>query len=416
MRFPTAFAALRYRDFRWLWTGTFCSTGGQWIQQATLGWVAYEVTGSGTLLGAVLGVRAIPMLLLAPVTGVVADRFDRRHALAASQMLVVVISILMAASLALGSVRTWHLFAFSLLAGVGAVFDRTLRGTLVFNSVPRSEAANAVALNSIAFSVMRTLGPGVAGVLIGSVGAAWNFGIQAVLYAGVAACALMAHAARPPRGGAARASAWDDMKEGLRFIATDPVARMMLILGLVPPILLIPAFGALMPVFAVDVFHTGPEGLGLLLSAVGVGGVLGALIATWVARFDRVGLVQTLSLLAFALSLVGFALSPTMPVAIAFLVVAGVAEMLHATSHVTTLQMCAPEHMRGRVASLLPVFPAFISVGAFIAGASADLLGAPLVVVLLAVAGAFVAAVAWVRSQPLRRVRLSRLIATGQPG
>ena len=115
-----------------------------------------------TLLGAVLGVRAIPMLLLAPLSGVVADRFDRRHALAASQFLMVVISIALAALLARDAVQVWHLFAFSVLAGVGAVFDRTLRNTLVFTSVPRNEVANAVALNSIAFSVTRAVGPGVA--------------------------------------------------------------------------------------------------------------------------------------------------------------------------------------------------------------------------------------------------------------
>lgn len=405
-----ALSALRHRDFRWLWAGTFCSTGGQWVQQATLGWVVYEQTGSGTLLGAVLGVRAIPMLLFAPLTGVIADRFDRRHALAASQILVVTISLLMASALAFDWLQAWHLFVFSVLAGIGAVFDRTLRSTLVFNSVPRSEAANAVALSSIAFSVMRTLGPGLAGVLIGTVGAAVNFAIQAVLYAGVAACALMANAAPPARKTTERASVWTDMKESARFVAHDPIARMMLILGLVPPILLIPSFSALMPVFAVDVFHTGPEGLGLLLSAVGAGGILGGVIAAWVSRFDRVGIVQMLALALFAASLIGFALSPSMPVALVFLTLAGLAEMVHAASHVTTLQMCAPENMRGRVASLLPVFPAFISLGAFFAGASADLFGPRGVVVVLALAGALVAAIAWWRSAPLRHVRLSKLV------
>ncbi len=93
----SACSALRHPNFRWLWAGTFCATGGQWVQQATLGWVAYELTGSGTLLGAVLGMRAIPMLLLAPVSGLVAERYDRRRALAASQLLVCFISLLLAA-------------------------------------------------------------------------------------------------------------------------------------------------------------------------------------------------------------------------------------------------------------------------------------------------------------------------------
>jgi MFS family permease len=404
------FTALRHRDFRWLWAGTFFSTGGQWIQQATLGWVVYDVTGSGTLLGAVLGVRAIPMLLLAPVSGLVADRFDRRRALAASQVLVFAISLWLAALLALERVSVWHFFAFSLLAGVGNVFDRTLRGTLVFNSVPRGEVANAVALNSIAFSVTRALGPAAAGLLIAAVGAALNFAIQALLYLGVAACALMSGAAGPPPRVSVRSTAWADMKEGFRFAVTDPIARMMVLLGLVPPLLLIPSFSALMPVFAVDVFASGPEGLGLLLSAVGVGGVLGGILSASV-RYDRMGLVQTLALAVFALSLFGFAASPTIAVAVVFLAAAGLAEMVHHTIHVTTLQMTAPEKMRGRVASLLPVFPAFISVGSLTSGASADLLGAPTVVALLAMVAMCITAAAWAGSAALRNVTLSALIA-----
>jgi MFS family permease len=409
----TAFTALRHRDFRWLWAGTFCATGGQWIQQATLGWVAYQLTGSGTLLGAVLGMRAIPMLLLAPVSGLVAERYDRRRALAASQLLVCAISLLLATAIALNRLEVWHLFAFTSLAGVGAVFDRTLRSALVFNVVPRTEVAHAVALNSIAFSVMRAIGPGVAGVLIARIGPAWNFALQALLYLAVGMNALMIRAQHEPQQARPRASAWIDLEEGARFVLTDPVARMMVVMGLVPPLLLIPSFSALMPVFAVNVFATGPEGLGLLLSAVGVGGVAGGVLAAWLTQFDRVGLVQSAAVFAFALALTGFALSPTMHVALLFLVAAGTAEMVHATTQVTTLQMSAPPAMRGRVASLLPVFPAFISIGSLTSGTGADLLGPRAIVVALAAAAILVVIGAWLRSRALREVRLSGLVAQG---
>jgi MFS family permease len=410
-RIASTLAPLQHKDFRRLWTGTFFATAGQWIQQATLGWVVYDVTGSASVLGAVLGIRAVPMLLLAPLTGVVADRFDRRYALAASQFLMVVISVALAALLALNQILVWHLFAFSVVSGVSAVFDRTLRSTLVFHSVPRHDAANAVALNSIAFSVTRAIGPAVAGFLIGSVGAAWNFAIQSLLYLGVTLVALSVSAAPPaPRKTAAK-SLWAEMQEGVHFILTDPIARMMIVLGLVPPILLIPSLGALMPVFAADVFRSGPQGLGLLLSAVGVGGILGGLVAAWIARYDQTGLIQTLALAVFAFALIAFAFSPDLATAVVFLVVAGIAEMVHHTVHVTTLQMCAPEHMRGRVASLLPVFPAFISVGALLAGVCADLIAPELVVILFAVVALAVVITAWVRSTALREVRMSGLIA-----
>jgi MFS family permease len=406
----TTFAALRHRDFRRLWVGTFCATGGQWVQQATLGWVVYDLTRSGALLGAVLAMRAIPMLLLAPVAGVVAERFDRRRALAASEIVVVAISFALAAALALERVQIWHLFVFTLLAGVGMVFDRTLRTTLLFSVAPRADVANAVALNSIAFSLMRTLGPAAAGFLIAWVGAAWNFALQGVLYLGVAAVALMINTPHEEARRVVTATAWTDMKEGLVFAATDPVARMMVLLGLIPSLLLIPSFSALMPVFAVKVFATGPEGLGLLLSAVGAGGVLGGVAALWIAHFDRVGLTQTLALLAFAASLIGFALSSSIAVAAVFLMAAGLAEMVHMSSNVTALQMCAPPQLRGRVASLLPTFPALMALGALSSGIGADLLGARALVILLALAAAGAVGAAWMRSAALRNLRLSNLV------
>lgn len=410
-RFASIYTALRHRDFRRLWVGTFCSTGGQWIQQATLGWVVYDVTGSGSLLGAVLAMRAIPMLLLAPVSGMVADRIDRRRALAASQLLVVAISFALAAALALERVEIWHLFAFTLLAGVGMVFDRTLRNTLVFSVVPLADVANAVALNSIAFSVMRTVGPAAAGLLIAWVGPALNFALQGLLYLAVAAIALALHTPYEPARRVRHNTAWADMMEGLHFAATDPVARMMVLLGLLPSFLLIPSFSALMPVFAVNVFAAGPEGLGLLLSAVGAGGVLGGVAAAWVVRFDRAGLTQALAIVAFALSLIGFALSTHIIVAAVFLVAAGMAEMVNMASHHTVLQMCAPAEMRGRIASVLPMFPAFIALGSLTAGIGADLIGAPAIVIVTALAAAGMAGIAWMRSTALRNLRLSKLVA-----
>lgn len=411
-RIAATFSPLRHRDFRRLWTGTFFATAAQWILQATLGWVVYEVTRSPTLLGAVLGVRAIPMLLLAPVSGFVADRYDKRKGLAASHALMLVISLVMAVLLALDAVAVWHLFAFSLLAGVGTVFDRTLRNTLVFSSVPRVEVAHAVALNSIAFSVTRAIGPGIAGYLIAAVGAASNFAIQSLLYLGVCLAALSVAAAAPSAEPRRAAKPWADMKEGMRFAMTDPVARVTFITGLVPPILLIPVLSTLIPIFAADVYDAGPQGLGLMLSAVGVGGIVGGGMAAWATRYDRTGLVQTLALLGFGAALVCFAISPTIGLASFWLALAGAAEMVHFTIHVTTLQMCAPEHMRGRMSSLLPMFPAFISVGSLIAGVMADLLPPEIVVIVLVGVSTAVIGTAWTRSTALREVTLSRLVGS----
>ena len=372
--------------------------------------MVYEVTASAALLGAVLGVRAVPMLLLAPLSGLVADRFDRRRALALSQIAPGLASFALAAMLALDAVQVWHLFAFSLVASSGIVFERTLRNTLVFDIVPREEAANAVALNTIAFSVTRTLGPAVAGVLIAAFGPAWNFAIQGATYAGVAASVLMIRHVRSGTG-ARKPPAWEAMFSGLRFVARHPIARAMAILGLLPPLLLIPSFSALMPVFAADVFEVGPEGLGLLLSAVGAGGILGGVLAATLSRYERVSRIQMYALGTFAAALIGFALSSALPVALAFLVVAGMVEMVLAASTHTILQMCAPESMRGQVTSVLPMFPAFISIGSLIAGFGTQALGAKPVVVIWALAAMLVFAVLWRCSPAFRTLRMSALVA-----
>jgi MFS family permease len=143
-----------------------------------------------------------------------------------------------------------------------------------------------------------------------------------------------------------------------------------------------------------------------------VGGIVGGAFAAWATRYDRTGLVQTLALLGFGAFLVCFAISPTIELACFWLALAGVAEMVHFTIHVTTLQMCAPENMRGRMSSLLPMFPAFISVGSLIAGVMADLLPPEIVVIVLVGISTAVIATAWTRSSALREVTLSRLVGS----
>ena len=151
---------------------------------------------------------------------------------------------------------------------------------------------------------------------------------------------------------------------------------------------------------------------GLLLSSVGAGGVLGGIASVWTARIDRIGVTQLTAVLTFAGALVGFALSTSMPMAMAFLFIAGIAEMVNMSSNHTALQMSAPQALRGRVASLLPMFPAMMALGGLSTGLCADFLGPSHAVVALSVLGAMIAIVAWLRSSALRGLRLSKLVGT----
>jgi MFS family permease len=336
--------------------------------------VVYEITGSGALLGAVMGVRAIPLVLLAPLSGVAAERYDRRRLMQGSQALAAGVSLAFGAALALGMVSTWMLFAFTLLMGSANVLDRPARLTTAFELVPREDAVKAVALNTMGFSMMRIFGPAAAGYLIGWFGAAGSFFVQGVLYASSAAMVLMV-VFPPRRVPATGRSALAEMLEGLRFAVGDARMRMLVFLGALPYFLLVPVWGTLFPIYAKDAFLAGPEGLGMLLTAVGVGGTLGGVAANLLARAERQALIQAAWIVVMAAAILGVAASPSLTLALAFSLVGGAAEMAHTASNMAMLQMSAPAEMRGRISSLTMLYPAMISVGAFLAGPLSDLLG-----------------------------------------
>jgi MFS family permease len=380
------------------------SWSSQWIQQAALGWVVYEITGSGALLGAVMGARAIPMMLLAPLSGVAAERYDRRRLLQGSQALAAAISLAFGAALALGMVSTWMLFAFTVLMGSSNVLDRPARLTTAFELVAREDAVKAVALNTLGFSMMRIFGPAIAGYLIGWLGAAGSFFVQGVLYAGSAAMVLLV--TFPPRRlPVPGRSALADMLEGLRFAAGDAKMRMLVLLGALPYFLLVPVWGTLFPIYAKDVFVAGPQGLGMLLTAVGIGGTLGGLAANMLARAERQALIQAAWIVVMAGAIGGVASSPSLALALAFSVIGGAAEMAHTASNMAMLQMHSPEAMRGRISSLTMLYPAMISVGAFLAGPLSDLLGVRGASVALAATATVAIAILYFASPRLREMR-----------
>jgi len=398
-------SALAYRDFRRLWASSLCSWSSQWIQQAALGWVVYEITGSGALLGAVLGARALPMFLLTPLSGVAADRYDRRRLLQASQTLASAVSLAFGAALALGVVGTWMLFAFTMLMGASNVLDRPARMSTAFELVAREDAMKAVALNTIGFSMTRIFGPALAGYLIGAFGAAGSFFVQGLLY-GASALVVLTVVFPKKAAKSSRASALAEMLEGLRFAAGDPRTRLLLILGALPFFLLVPVWGTLFPIYAKDVFAAGPQGLGMLLTAVGVGGTLGGFAANALSRVERQGLLQAAWVLVMSAAIVGIATSASLGAAIVFAALGGAAEMAHLASNMAMLQMSAPEAMRGRISSLMMLNPALISVGALIAGPLSDLLGVRGASLALAATATAAVLLLYFLSRTLREIRL----------
>lgn len=366
--------------------------------------MVYEVTGSGALLGAVMGARAIPMLLLTPWSGVAAERYDRRRLMQASQALAAAVTLAFGVALASGAVSVWMLFVFTIVMGSANVLDRPARLVTAFELVPREVAVKAVALNTLGFSMMRVFGPAIAGYLIGWFGAAGSFFIQSLLYAASALMVLMVvfPARREAR---AERSALADMLEGLRFAVTDARIRLLLFLGALPFFLLVPIWGTAYPIYAKDVFQAGPQGLGILLTAVGAGGTLGGLVANVLARAERQALIQAGWVVIMAGAILGVAASPTLAVAVAWSALGGLAEMAHTASNMAMLQMAAPEAMRGRISSLVMLYPVMISAGAFLVGPLSDLLGVRGASVAVAATAIAAMAVLYLTSPLLREAR-----------
>ena len=215
------FYALRYRNYRILWITTLMVAGGVWFQQVTLGWLAYNMTESPLQVAAVLGTRSAP-LMLAPLTGVLVDRVDRRKLLLVNQAGVTALVLGFTAILFLGWEQVWHLYVFSLLFGLLWAVNNPVRQTLVANSVPREALMNATALNSVAFNTMRTVGPLIGGLIIAFVGPALNFLIQGILFAMVIVMLIPYRIEYGGDSGAARhSSVVRNLVEGFQYVASQ---------------------------------------------------------------------------------------------------------------------------------------------------------------------------------------------------
>jgi MFS family permease len=408
------FEALRIRNFRYLSVGGFFTSAAMWLQMTTLSWVVYDLTGSGSILGAINGVRVIPMILVTPLVGVLADRISRQRIVSTSQFSLFILTFLLALDLASNTVQTWHLFLFVILVAIANTVNMPARAAMVYDVVPRHMLPNAIAWNQIATSVSRALGPMLAGIIIVFSGAATNFFIQSVAYLFIMTSILMIRLPAKPRANTAPNRAFfREMREGFAFVGKTPNARMLFVVSLVSPVFLIPTHQALMPILAKQMFNSGAFALGIMFSAVGVGAILGGLFTASINRVDRRGLLQIISLIIFASSHLGFALvgflTGNVYYVVPFLLITGASEAVYMATNQTVLQLVAPDHMRGRVTSVLQLgqivwagTTLFSGIGADLVGPSTMAIGQSSIAISLAVAIlAF--------SPTIRNLRLSRL-------
>ena len=406
------FSSLRIRNFRFLLIIHMFSVAAQWIQQLTMNWLVYNLTGSGTILGTINMVGAITSLGMMPVGGLLIDRIHHRRLMVMINLWMFTICLGLALMLITKHTSISYLFVFAALAGLTQTIFTNLRQVAVFDLVPRGVTPNAVPLLLTGGGVMRSLGPALGGFLILWFGPGGNFLLQAGAYALIAITIMQLRF--PAREiTVTRSSPFQNIREGFRYVAQKPVTRTFMLMGFITPLFTVPIVTILPPIYVVKVFHGGPEILGILLAPFGVGGILGGVFTASIARFERRGVVQVISLLLLSLSLITFAFSTTLWVAMPILALAGFFEAIFLTTNQTLLQLSIPDELRGRVISIVNLSGTLSFLGGLVAGVGADLFGGPkIITIILAGIAASIAILVFTFSSTIRNYRLSRGIAS----
>jgi len=368
------FRSLRVRNFRLLFLGQLVSVTGTWMQTVAQNWLVLTLTDSGVALGVTVALQFLPTLLFGLWGGLVADRFDKRRVLIATQVVPAVLAVVMGTLVATGSVQLWMVYVLAFLLGVVHMVDMPTRHAFVMEMVGPDDIANAVALNSAMFNTGRMVGPAAAGVVIASAGIASSFLINAVSFLPVVASLvairpgdLFRQAPAPAGPGGVRA--------GLRYVWTSPTLRRPLLL-----VAVIGTFGfnfaVVLPLLARFTFDGGARMYGVLTSLMSLGSLLGALYAASRSRPTRPVLLRSAA--AFGALTVAAAAIPS-PVALApVLVAVGVAMMVFLATANATLQLTAAPAMRGRVMALYGlVFLGTTPVGGPLLGWIGETWGAP---------------------------------------
>lgn len=347
---PGALAPFRHPVFRAVWIASLVSNFGGLIQSVGASWMMTSIAGSADMVALVQASTTLPIMLFSLVAGAMADNLDRRQIMLVSQCFMLLVSLALAGVAWAGWVSPWLLLAFTFLIGCGSAFNGPAWQASVGDMVPRADLPGAVALNSMAFNIARSLGPAIGGAIVAAAGAATAFAANAVSYLGLILVLARWRPERPARL-LPRESLGVAMAAGVRYAAMSPGIRAVLarsaIFGLGAS-----AVPALMPLMARDLIAGGALTYGLLLGAFGLGAVAGAFVSGRVrSRFTNEAIARLAALL-FALAGMAAGFSHSAPLTMTALLVAGASWVLALSTFNLTVQLSAPRWVVGRALSL----------------------------------------------------------------
>lgn len=361
-----------------MWAGAFVSSIGTWMQKLAQSWLVLQISGSAFFLGLDSFLGEFPIFLFALIAGVAADRIDRRRLLIASQVVQMTCAFTLAALLAAGAVRVWHILTLSFVVGTAQAFGAPAYQSLIPSLVPRPELPNAIAMNSIQFNLARVIGPVAGGLALAHLGAAWCFGLNGVSYIAVIVSLLVIHVSFIPAPAAG--SVLDSMKGGLCFLGGRPAMLPLIWVAFVCTFLGIPIL-VFLPVFARDIFAGNETTYTMLLSTEAAGAICGALFVAARGRHSRLGRDALLGLIALGVFESLFAFSRSFRASLVFVFFGGMALIACFALLSSLVQMVATDEMRGRVMSIYNIaFRGGMPIGSLVTGALAPAFGVPAVV------------------------------------
>jgi len=375
-RLPRTFAALAHRNYRLYWFGNIVSLTGTWIQNIATGWLVLQLSNSPFIVGLNSTLMWLPAWFTALPGGVLADRYNKRSLMIITQSLLALFALALAALTWTRVITIQHMLVISCLSGFVVTINAPVVQSLVPELVGRKDVLNAIALNSTMFNTARIVGPSIAGVLLTTVGAAACFGINSVSFLALI-IPLFFIRLSAPAGPAHGQSVWERIRDGLKLVGRHPDIRVLIVM-----IAVFSSFGIiylpLMPVFARDVFAAGPKGYGMLMTAIGIGAVVGGLTMASVSRTRHKGRILVFGTLCLALLIIGFSFVRDLRLGIVMLGLIGFCQTTVASLSNTLIQTLAPDHIRGRVMSVFTLaFNGMFPLGSFAGGAIAQKAGAP---------------------------------------
>jgi len=376
------FKAFRYRDFRLMWIGACTSSIGTWMQIVAQGWLIYRISHSAFYLSLDQFLGGIPIFLFSLIGGVVADRMERRRILLVSQYVQMASASALTILVATGLLGTyvWPILCLSFVSGLAQAFGGPAYQALIPTLVDKEDMPNAIALNSIQFNVAVVVGPALAGLALAKLGEKWCFGLNALSFlAPIISLSLITTRFLPKK---TTESILSSLKQGIQFVRKQPSMEALIVLAFCMTGLSAP-MRTYFPVFVRDIFHRGPQTYGNLLTLMGLGSICGSLMIAGVGHLGKRGRVALAAIFCLGAAIAGFALSRSLPVGGAMLVLAGISMMAAFASVSSLVQLITTDDMRGRVMSVYNVaFRGGMPMGNLLAGGlvRTELLTVPMVV------------------------------------